>query len=412
MAGCPSENTIVGFLDGSLPAAGADAVHEHVVECAACRTLLLDLASEHGPQAAASGRAATPATMPGRPLPPEALAILRAMRGTTFEPGAVVGAGYRLGRRLGEGGMGVVWSAVHEGTGKRVALKFIREQRADRPEIRSRLLREARAATAVEHPNVVRVQDVFELDDGAPVLVMDLLEGESLRERLLRVGPLGVRDLSRVMLPAISAIGSAHASGVIHRDLKPDNLFLVPRSDGGCDTFVLDFGLAKLVAADGEAVASAVLTRTGDVLGTPSYMSPEQAFGEQDIDHRTDVFSLGVILYEGLSGSLPFAAANVGQVIERITSGNLRPLADAAPGLPRDVVELVDRMLSRDRAGRPDDLREVITVLQRHAEVDAQSSDAARRESPRSHPARSLLLFSLAALALAFAIIEWLRHHG
>jgi serine/threonine-protein kinase len=205
---------------------------------------------------------------------------------------------------------------------------------------------------------------------------MDLLDGEPLRQRLEASGPLGVREMARILLPAVSAIGTAHASGVIHRDLKPDNLFLVTRPDGERSAFVLDFGIAKL--ADAEA-ASPALTRTGDVLGTPSYMSPEQAFGERGIDHRTDIWSLGVIFYECLTGAPPFTARSLGQLIKRITRGDMRPLEQVQPGLPGDVVRLVDRMLSRDRANRPDDLREVMTVLERHAETTAPSFGAALR---------------------------------
>src|SRR5439155_19831733 len=165
------------------------------------------------------------------------------------------------------------------------------------------LVREARAATVIQHPNILGVEDIVDIG-GAPMLVMDLLEGESLGDCLSRRRQLPLPEIADIMLKVVSAISAAHAAGIVHRDLKPDNIFLVTRSDGTWDVKVLDFGLAKLTATEGDAATSGGggLTRSGDIVGTPQYMAPEQAFGERDIDHRVDIWALGVILFECLTG--------------------------------------------------------------------------------------------------------------
>jgi serine/threonine protein kinase len=199
---------------------------------------------------------------------------------------------YRLTELLGQGGMGAVWAACHVVTGKEVALKLITGSLANSAELRQRFQREARAASAVEHPNVVAVHDVFEMDDGAPVMVLERLRGETLADLLKRDGELTLGRTASIFLPVISAVGTAHASGVVHRDLKPSNIFIA-RQHGGEQIKVVDFGIAKLTAFEGDADTA---TTTGTLLGTPQYMPPEQIFGEKDIDHRADVWALGVNL--------------------------------------------------------------------------------------------------------------------
>jgi serine/threonine protein kinase len=201
--------------------------------------------------------------------------------------------------------MGVVWAATHTVTRRQVAIKLPRQSVL--PEVRRRFLREAQVVSAIEHPNVVRVHDAFELEDGTPIIVMDLLEGETLGALLERKRILPLSEVASVLLPVISAVGTAHEYGVVHRDLKPDNVFL---SESGGQTIVkvLDFGIAKLEAPEGEHQG----TTTGWALGTPCYMAPEQGLGEKDIDHRVDVWAIGVMLYEALSGARPIEGDNVG----------------------------------------------------------------------------------------------------
>ena len=231
-----------------------------------------------------------------------------------FEPGAEIADRYVLARLIGEGGMGTVWAAEDTQTGDRVALKFMKGNVVT-PEQQRRFMREARAAGAVDHAAVVEVLDVVELEDGSPVIVMEHLEGESLAERLDRHGSLPLGDVATIMQTVVSAVGTAHAVGVVHRDLKPENIFLAKGKDGTEEVKVLDFGIAKLTALDGEAAQSTSLTGSGTILGTPHYMAPEQMFGEKDIDHRADIWAIGVMLYEALSGVLPTQADNVGQVL-------------------------------------------------------------------------------------------------
>ena len=265
--------------------------------------------------------------------------------------------------------MGVVWAATEIAAGKQVALKLLRPGIAENTTGRRRFLREARAIAAVRHPNVVTIHDVVGLADGTPVLVMDLLQGESLREKLSREGTIPLPELARLLLPAISAVGTAHARGIIHRDLKPDNIFLAEGVPGPERVKVLDFGIAKLTATEGDAAETGAITNTGALLGTPHYMSPEQILGERDVDHRSDIWSIGVILYECLTAVRPTDADSVGKVLKRILTGSLTPLGELAPGLPEDMAGIVDRMLTSDRERRPAGLLEIARVLERHGAV-------------------------------------------
>jgi serine/threonine protein kinase len=298
------------------------------------------------------------------------------------EKGAKVGGRYELRRLLGEGGMGEVWAGVHLVTRRPVALKFLKGDTGK--DVRHRFIREARAASVVKHPNLVPMIDILELDDGAPVLVMDLLEGITLADLLARRGTLELGEAAQILIPVISAVGSAHSLGIVHRDLKPANIFLCERMDTVPDVRVLDFGVAKFTAQSGEAAETAHLTRTGEVLGTPYYMPPEQVFGEHDVDHRADVWSLGVILYECLAGCRPFEGSNAGQILKAIMMGKLRPLADIAPRVPEAVSSLVARMLTIERPERPSDLREVLETLRPFADVQVQSFGTARFVKPEN----------------------------
>ena len=301
-------------------------------------------------------------------------------------PGRVIAERFRLERLVGQGGIGAVWRATNTRTGGAVALKFLKGG-DPKPEAR-RLLREARAASAVRHANVRGVLDVIELDDGSPVLVMEYLDGESLADRLDR-GPLSVEQTAKVMIQVASGVGAAHAVGLVHRDLKPDNVFLV---DGALDAVrVLDFGIAKWRPGATDR-AETVETASGAVVGTPYYMSPEQVFGESGIDHRTDVWSLGLVLIECLSGSVPTRAANVGQVMKIIVSSSLGDTVDEIPGVPDDLAALLKRMVARSPEARPASMAEVVEVLEQHARLRAPAFGPPRApgDDDRSSPAPEL----------------------
>ncbi|HVW29436.1 MAG TPA: serine/threonine-protein kinase [Polyangiaceae bacterium] len=322
---------------------------------------------------------------------------------------------YRLERRLGEGGMGVVWAVTDVESGRRFALKTLKPHARGRPDLERRLMREARAAGAVHHPNVVTVHEVFDAGDDGPAIVMDLLEGETLRARLAREERLSAPDVARILLPVVSAVTAAHAQGVVHRDLKPDNIFLSRHADGSEHVRVLDFGIAKLVEAAADPGESQSMTSTGTMLGTPWYMAPEQGFGESDIDGRADVWAIGVILYECLSGGRPLEGDNLGQVLKRLMSQGITPVAGVVPDVPADVAELVDRMLTTDRDDRLSDLRTAQAVLERHthaAPADTSTPLVVHRAARPARRAPIAYVTAASLVAIGFAVfgISRLRH--
>ena len=263
--------------------------------------------------------------------------------------------------------MGDVWEATNVLTGRNVALKRLRrtcDEGSGRVQ-RARFIREAQAACAVEHPNVVEILDFVEGEDEVACIVMELLRGETLAARLEREQPLSVGDTANLIVPAVSAVGAAHARGIVHRDLKPANIFL--EREGSIK--VLDFGIAKWLAPG--ASEAGLLTETGATLGTPCYMAPEQAMGERAIDHRADVWAFGVILYECLSGMRPIEGENSARIMMRLLSTGIMPLERLVPGVPPELAALVMRMLSREPNQRPRTLAEVYAVLSGLASVMA-----------------------------------------
>ncbi len=280
-----------------------------------------------------------------------------------LDKGTLVAKRYRLERHLGRGGMGVVWEATHLVTQRRVAIKFVKGPTHQRADLRRRLLREARAASAAKHPNIVEVLDLFELDDGTPVMVMELLSGETLRGRMEREGRLPLDVTASLFLPVVAAVGAVHALGIVHRDLKPENVFLVDGRVPAEGVKVLDFGIAKLTAHDVVPSETESLTNTGSTLGTPAYMAPEQTTGDKDVDPRADIWALGVMLYECLTGVRPLEGSTVGQVVMKLMTDGIKPLGQLAPELPAEASALVMRMLSRAREDRPRSLQEVSSAL-------------------------------------------------
>ena len=289
-------------------------------------------------------------------------------------PGSVIARRYRLERRLDQGGMGVVWAASHLVTKRTVAIKLLHGSGATDKRSRARLMREARASCAIAHPSIVPVEDVVDAG-GAPALVMELLQGESLRARLDR-GALEEAEVRVVLAPVASALAAAHAVGIVHRDVKPENIFLVRGKDKNVSVKVLDFGVAKVSSTD---AASTALTESGAMLGTPYYMAPEQAFGERNVGPAVDAWALGVVLHECLTGARLFQADNLGQVIKLITQAPIPSLRDKAPTVALDLVELTERLLERDPEGR---LRDLATVA---ASLDV---GAAQAREPHIVPVR------------------------
>jgi serine/threonine-protein kinase len=256
--------------------------------------------------------------------------------------GDVLGGKYRLVERIGEGGMGTVWLARNEDLGSEVAVKLLHKILVGDASSIARFRNEARAAARIDHPSICSVIDMGE-HDGAPFLVMERLRGESLADALAR-GPLPSRAAVEILVDVLEALEAAHAEGILHRDLKPENVFLVHAGERGV-VKILDFGVAKFIGDDAERVR---LTRTGALVGTPAYMSPEQARGLEDVDERSDVWAAGVLLYEMLSGRLPHEAPNCNAMLVAIATRPPRPLAEVVPGVDPALAAVVAQALALD----------------------------------------------------------------
>jgi serine/threonine-protein kinase len=269
---------------------------------------------------------------------------------------------YRSLALLGEGGMGAVYLAEHPGIGRRVAVKVLHKNYTRDEHLLARFLNEARAANAIRHPNIIEILDSGMMADGTPFLVMELLEGESLGVRLRQTGALPIATAVDFAYQTASALGAAHAKGIVHRDLKPDNLFVVPDShDSHRERIkVLDFGIAKLQQG---SVADSVKTRTGTLMGTPIYMSPEQCRGTRTVDHRSDIYSLGVIFYEMLVGQPPFVSEGFGDLVNMHL--NVPPTSPRArrPEIPLAVDALVLKMLAKNPDDRYAEMKEIQGAL-------------------------------------------------
>jgi serine/threonine-protein kinase len=226
-------------------------------------------------------------------------------------PGTVLAGKYALEKKLGQGGMGAVWRAEHVQLRSPVAIKLIDQQIAASPDALARFMREAQSAAALRSPHVVQILD-FGADRGVPYIAMELLDGESLADRLARAGRLSPAEIAGLVTQVARALGKAHEMGIVHRDIKPDNIFVV-RNDEEDVAKVLDFGIAK--SSQSLGVGSGSTTRTGAILGTPNYMSPEQAEGTKQVDHRTDLWALGVIVFEALVGRKPFDSDALGSLL-------------------------------------------------------------------------------------------------
>ncbi|WP_437963478.1 serine/threonine-protein kinase [Sorangium sp. So ce260] len=263
-------------------------------------------------------------------------------------PGDLLAGKYRVEQVLGEGGMGVVLAARHLRLDELVAIKLMRIEMAQDAGLVVRFLHEARAASKIKSEHVVRISDADTLESGAPYMVMEHLSGRDLASKLRDEGPQGIAETADFVLEACDAIAEAHSLGIIHRDLKPANLFLATTRDGGARLKVLDFGISKLVSAAG----GQDMTRTAAMLGSPMYMSPEQMLSTRDVDARTDIWSLGVVLYQLLAGEAPFRAETIPQVCALVLQTEPRRLRDLRPEVPAGLEAVVDRCLQKDREKR------------------------------------------------------------
>ncbi len=281
-------------------------------------------------------------SLPSRRREPCALPIL-----TNDERiGTILAEKYRLIRVLGEGGMGVVFEGVHELTQRPVAVKLLHAHLSNHGTMVQRSLREARAAAALRHRNVVDVLDMGREPGGQVYLVLEFLTGEPFSDRLRRCGPLSADEATRLILPIMSALHAAHLRGIVHRDVKPENVFIAVDPESGEEVpKLLDFGIAKI---DGGARA----TSTGEAIGTPAYMAPEQATNAAVVDARADIWSVGVLWFEALTGHLPYKADNVMQALAMLLTTDPMRLSEVAPSVPAPLAAAVERAMMRDREAR------------------------------------------------------------
>ncbi len=282
--------------------------------------------------------------------------------------GRVIAGRYRVLGLIGEGGMGAVYVAEHLMIGRKVALKRLHPELMDDAKAVARFQREARAAAATGHEHIVEVIDLGFGEDHAPFLVMEYLRGQSLAELLRKEERLAPERACRIVGQLLAALSAVHLRSIVHRDLKPDNIILTHRRGDSDFVKVVDFGISKMQKEEGEALA---LTRTGVMLGTPFYMSPEQARGIKDLDHRVDLYAAGVILYECLAGRLPFDGDNYHQLLQAILSGKHPNVRELRPEVSEGLAAVVERAIALDRGARFSSAREMLLALVPHGALDS-----------------------------------------
>jgi serine/threonine-protein kinase len=263
-------------------------------------------------------------------------------------PGELIHQRYRLVRQLGSGASGSVWEAKNELIDRDVALKVMRPDVATDAIALQRFFNEAKASGRVRSPSIVEILDIGQAEDGSPFLVFELLHGEGLDAWLRREGTIEPEKLLELFVGVARALEMANAQGIIHRDLKPANIFISTSSSGDKVAKILDFGISKVF----DTGQSFTLTRAGTVVGSPAYMSPEQAAGREDLDGRADVWSLGVVMYEALTGTLPHDAPNYNALMVRILTQDVDPVMTRKTDLPPNVCAIVDDCLRREREQR------------------------------------------------------------
>ena len=372
-ASCPkgwNRGTYLGSVNQTFvrcPHCGLPHDHDQRI----CPATGLALPNVLGPRSSRSPRA----EIPKAPVVPRAspvVGVAEAQRSRRQLIGRVIGDKYGVKGLIGEGGMGAVYEAEHLAIGRLVAVKVLHPRHAQKRDASSRLHHEARVVGTIGHPNICEVYDIGRLDDGSPYLVMERLHGESLAQRIQREGCVQHTDLSEIMVQVLSALVVAHEKGIVHRDLKPDNIFLSRRVGMSPIAKLLDFGISKACHIDDPAEG---LTRTGMVMGTPYYMAPEQARGDRTLDHRVDLWAVGIVLYEALAGRRPFVARNYNALLVQILTSKHRPVTDCKPDVPRELSQIVDRALSKMREGRFQTAREFQEKLLSYKGLNAPSVD-------------------------------------
>ncbi len=265
---------------------------------------------------------------------------------------------YRLQSILGEGGMGTVFVAEHQQLGRQVAIKMLRPELTAIEEVAARFDREALASAKLDHPNIVSAVDVGTLDDGSRFIVMPLIKGRNLQQLIEEQGALPPTLVREVGIQVASALAAAHEARIVHRDLKPENILLGAEEDGSLKAYVTDFGVAHIMSGDSSIEVRRGLTQAGAILGTPGYMSPEQATGEP-LNAQTDLYSLGIILWECLTGAALYSGETLSAVFAKLLTGTPPPVRSQQPHVPVAMESLVQALLERDPEARPPSSRDV-----------------------------------------------------
>ncbi len=320
--------------------------------------------------------------------------------------GVTLGERYQVTAKLGQGGMGAVYEAKHTVIGKRVALKVLLDKHAEKDQSVARLKQEARLASSIGHENIIDITDFGTTDTGRTFVVMEYLDGESLGSVIASKGRLGSQRAIRIGKQIASALGAAHDKGIVHRDIKPENIFVLTR-DGQDFIKVLDFGISKSLVADDEDVR---LTQTGMVLGTPLYMSPEQAQGDDDLDHRIDIYALGVILYEAVTGEVPFRGKNYLNILTQVISDDPKFASEYVPDLDQNLESVICKAMAKDREERYQSMEEFASDLEQLDLINPKSTSskitAARwRRNQRTRSKRSYATWIAAVAVVAGASV-------
>ena len=407
---CLDENQVLQYVGGFLSAAEEQVIDGHLATCDECRALVsaggvaaldeLDSWDDLTRTASASFAAgSSPVLLEGR--------VKKEVHKDT----------YVLERLIGRGGFGVVYEASHLRLERRFAIKFLYRRWAANAEAVARMKREAEITSRLSHPNIVEIVDFNYSDDGTPFIVMELLQGESLAERLKRVGTISdLAEVAGTILPVIAALTAAHEKGIVHRDLKPSNIFLCRGPEAQEIVKVVDFGIAKIsapVRATGRKRPAEEITRIRSVIGTPKYMSPEQALGRSsEVDRRADIFALGAILFRMLSGVAPFEGATAEETMDRVARG--QPLEnDRWRAVPRTQREAILRALSKDPDKRQQSARQLGEELSLSSFVEGPRATISATENVHRRPGkglphhRRLLLATLLATVAVGAVASY-----
>ena len=299
--------------------------------------------------------------------------------------GSTLSGKFLVTRKIGQGGMGAVYEATHTVIGKRVAVKVLLEKYAQREAIVKRLKQEAQLAASVGNEHIIDITDFGTTEDGRTFVVMEFLDGESLAECLGRETMLSEQRILRIASQACSALSAAHAKGIVHRDIKPENLFLLRRKEQDF-VKVVDFGISKSLRASSEEEETTRLTQTGMVLGTPLYMSPEQARGDDELDHRVDLYALGVIMYEASTGRVPFVGNNYLSVISQVLNEQPKPPREIRPELSEEFEAVILKAMSKDVTERYSSATEMLADITSLLDDPTRSTERAKITGPRKKP--------------------------